>query len=444
MQVKSYLDTSLPRAILRAKQELGNEIIIIESRDVVNHPDYPGKKMVKVTVGLSPEDEKKQVKKWVPPSVNSEERREGQTRHNPSRKDHRTSTYSKVRQEIEAKNPPPKTPPREENQFNDMISNILNRQPKELDKEKNILDEISKLRREITELSKKSEQAAVSAKAQAEQLKGSAQEPLARFPEPYKSIQDFMLEKGVQEDIAYDFINRAFLLKKGKRNVKGGEVLAQLRGEMKEILQPYDFTKVERSKKQRVVLLLGPTGAGKSTAAMKLASHPEIYGKKRVAILSTDPYGPSEALKAFARMSETAVHEEKDIDKTEALLEKYKNKDVLIVDTPGKSPFDPNQLSRLEGFVKRLKPTDIFLVLSVGSDLKDLVLLCANYLLLKPNGIVFTKFDETTQPGKVFSILDVINLPVVSFCDGKKIFIDVHKGEPEYMFKKVLPQNMES
>ena len=92
----------------------------------------------------------------------------------------------------------------------------------------------------------------------------------------------------------------------------------------------------------------------------------------------------------------------------------------------------------MENFIKKLKPTDIFLVLSVGSDLKDLVLLCANYLLLKPTGIAFTKFDETTQPGKVFSILDVISLPVACFGDGKRIFIDLEKGNPQYMYDKIF------
>jgi flagellar biosynthesis GTPase FlhF len=77
-------------------------------------------------------------------------------------------------------------------------------------------------------------------------------------------------------------------------------------------------------------------------------------------------------------------------------------------------------------------------VLSVGSDLKDLVLLCANYLLIKPTGIAFSKFDETTQPGKVFSILDVISLPVVCFSDGKRVFVDIAKGDPQYMYDKIF------
>ena len=72
-----------------------------------------------------------------------------------------------------------------------------------------------------------------------------------------------------------------------------------------------------------------------------------------------------------------------------------------------------------------------------------MVLLCANYLLLKPTGIAFTKFDETTQPGKVFSILDVISLPVACFGDGKRIFIDMEKGNPQYMYDKIFERKIE-
>jgi flagellar biosynthesis GTPase FlhF len=171
---------------------------------------------------------------------------------------------------------------------------------------------------------------------------------------------------------------------------------------------------------------------------MKLASHPDIYGKKDVVIVSTDLYGPSEALKAFSKMTGTTLHEGKQTDEIEGLLKKFKDKEVVILDTPGQSPFTPNHLSKLEEYIKVLKPTDIFLVLSMSTDLKDLFLASAVYLLMKPTGVVFTKFDETTQPGKVFSILEELELPAVSFSEGKRVFIDAEPANVDYLFNKLF------
>jgi len=424
MQVRMYLADSLPKALVKAKTELGSDIVILETKNVVNHPDYPGKRMIQATVGFN-NGQEKEVKKWVPPTVSS------------TKKSNKKKTYPglsskpKVENKPEIKKAEKSKPSKKTNQFDNLISDILTKKPQELEKEKNILDEISLLRTEIKELSKKSD------------FNKKQVESPSELPDVYRYLEDLLKENGISDDMAYSFIKEAYLLLDGKAIVDKEEIITLIKTEMDHLLKPYNFDRQLKNRKQKVILLMGPTGIGKTTIAMKLAAHPDIYGNKNVAIISTDPYGPSEALKSFSRMSGTQIHEEKDIDETENILDKYKSSDVLIVDTPGKSPFAPNQLGKMENFIKRLKPTDIFLVLSVGSDLKDLVLLCANYLLLKPTGIAFTKFDETTQPGKVFSILDVISLPVACFGDGKRIFIDLEKGNPQYMYDKIFESKAE-
>ena len=55
-----------------------------------------------------------------------------------------------------------------------------------------------------------------------------------------------------------------------------------------------------------VVALVGPTGAGKTTTAAKLALHPDAFGQKRVGLLTLDTFrvGAIEQMQAFAEIAE--------------------------------------------------------------------------------------------------------------------------------------------
>lgn len=391
MQVKTIIGESLPDALVKAKQQYGNDIILLESKELKGKNGKAGKKLVQVSISV--EEENRNVRPWTPPSIKVEREKKVET----------------------------VKPDNGQNDFNNAISDILNRRTKEMDQEKKILEELAALRQEITQL---------------QQKKDATKD--AFLPEMFTQFKTLLMEKGVNDKLADYFIKRVYRLLSSEKKVNPRDVLDGLKAEMNRLFDPYTFANGNEPAKQKIILLLGATGVGKSTTAMKIAAHPDLFGKKDAVIISTDPYGPSEALKAFSKMNGTTVFEARNSDEIMVALEKFSSKEVIIVDTPGQSPFAPNHLSKLEEYVKAFKPTDIFLVLSMNTDLKDLFLSCALYLLLKPTGIAFTKFDETTQPGKVFSILEELNLPVVCYGEGKRIFIDVAAPSIDYMFDKIF------
>jgi len=171
---------------------------------------------------------------------------------------------------------------------------------------------------------------------------------------------------------------------------------------------------------------------------MKLAAHPKILANREVAIISTDPYGPSEALKAFSKMSGVTVIEKKRNDELSALLQKLKDYDTVIVDVAGNSPFAPNFVKKMEEYQKIVNPDEIFFVAALNTDLDDLFSAASVYMLLKPTGLLLTKMDESMRIGKFFTLMEELELPVVAFGDGKRIFIDIALPEESYIFEKVF------
>lgn len=399
MKVKTFSGSSLPEAISKAKQEYGDNIILLESKEIPASRTKNGAKVVQVTVSVDAlKKPEKTVNPWTPPKLKS-----------------KTDDPAKT-----AKLPADK---KNGDKFNQVIQDILARKPKEINQEKQILNELSELREQIQQISVKSEP-----------------EDDTVLSDCYTDVLNNLIDKGVQDKLANRLIKRAYQLAEAGADATQNEIEKVVSTELRQLFDGYNFQKISSKKKNKVVLLVGATGVGKTTTAMKLAAHQQVYGKKEVTIISTDLYGPSEALKAFTKMNGTSVLEKKRVDELEELLQKESN-EVTIIDTPGQSPFAPNYLKKLEAYVKAVKPTDIFLVLPMNTDLKDLYLSSALYMLLKPSAILLTKFDETAQPGKVFSILSELNLPVAGYSSGKRIFIDFEMPKVEFVLNKLFDGN---
>lgn len=397
MKVKTFTGSSLSEAIVKAKQEFGSNIILLESKQIPASRTKNGTKLAQITVSVDPEQPvpQKNVEAWAPPRLDTK------------------------RPQVTTA----KSPTKGDNDFNKVIQDILAKKPKVKDQENKILDELASLKDQINQLQA-----------------NTKSEPTDALPAFYSEVRDEMMDKGMQQKLADRLIRRAYSITENGPTAGKQEIIESVIIELKNMFKAYNYKKKAPKKKNKVVLMVGGTGAGKTTSAMKLAAHQEIFGKKEVLVVSTDLYGPTEALKAFSKMNGTEVLDKKRVDELEKLM-KSAEQDVVIVDTPGESPFAPNYLKKLEEYVKAVKPSDIFLVLPMTTDLKDMYLSAALYMLLKPSGIILTKFDETAQPGKLFSIIDELKLPVAGIADGKRIFIDMQMPNADYAIHKLFDMN---
>ncbi len=210
-----------------------------------------------------------------------------------------------------------------------------------------------------------------------------------------------------------------------------------------------------RIQNPKVIALVGPTGVGKTTTLAKLATHPGLYGRRRVALVSADTYriAAVEQLKTFAAIANIpmeAVYRPSDMRRA---IERFSDREVILIDTAGRSQNDRGQLNDLAAFMDYAQPDEVHLVLAINTRLDDQLDVISKFSVAGPKHLIFTKLDETTSYGMILNVCfnlsnreqepgkRVGNLPVSLMTCGQNVPDDVVPPTPSQMVRLVCERN---
>ncbi|MFA4946090.1 MAG: signal recognition particle receptor subunit alpha [Candidatus Micrarchaeia archaeon] len=175
------------------------------------------------------------------------------------------------------------------------------------------------------------------------------------------------------------------------------------------------------------VLLCGLFGAGKTTAAGKLAQFYSSRGLK-VALIACDVHRPAafEQLEQLAKQSRAGFYGEKgekDAVKIcrNALTRLEKDYDVLVLDSAGRSAFDDELVAELVNVNGAFKPDDRFLV--VSADVGQVAGKQAQEFdkAVGLTGVIVTKMDGSGKGGGALSSVSVSGARIAFIGTGEKL-----------------------
>lgn len=177
----------------------------------------------------------------------------------------------------------------------------------------------------------------------------------------------------------------------------------------------------------RRVVLVGPTGVGKTTTIAKLAGRMVIQEKKKVGLITIDTYriGAVEQLKTYADIIKIPFQVVFNLNDMERALEKLKECDVILIDTTGRNSKNIMQLSELRSYIEKADTDNINLVISATTKNKDMDNIISGYKALNYKNLIITKLDETTTYGSLLNAMDSSKKPINYVTTGQTVPDDI-------------------
>lgn len=194
---------------------------------------------------------------------------------------------------------------------------------------------------------------------------------------------------------------------------------------------------------ERVVVLVGPTGVGKTTTVAKLASIASLVEGRKVALVTMDTYrvGGVDQLRRYAALIGIPCSVASDGPSFRAALETHQDADLVLVDTAGRSPRQPGSIASLgEALAGGGEPAQVLLLVGAATRLLELEVTLRRYAELEPNGLIVTKTDEAVGGGAVIEACVRSHLPVSFMCTGQRVPEDIVEATAPRLAAFVLGQ----
>jgi flagellar biosynthesis protein FlhF len=184
---------------------------------------------------------------------------------------------------------------------------------------------------------------------------------------------------------------------------------------------------ISKAKMEGSVVLVGPTGVGKTTTIAKLAGRLSLIEKKKVGLITIDTYriGAVEQLKTYADIMNIPFKVVFTMKEMDTAMKSMKDCDVVLIDTTGRSSKNTMQISELRAFVEKVNTDNIHLVISCTTKNKDVTSIIEGYKTLNYKNIIITKLDETSTYGSILNILDISKKPLTFITTGQNVPDDI-------------------
>jgi flagellar biosynthesis protein FlhF len=258
------------------------------------------------------------------------------------------------------------------------------------------------------------------------------------LPEALGRLAERMENVGLERTLIDALVQQLFEEMGGKAlgdRVKVGERAASLL--IKRMPKCRD---IKVGRRRKVIGFFGAAGAGKSTAAAKIAAGFAMKGDYRIVLVSADDrrVGALDQARAFAQaigVSLEVAYEEEEIG---SILERHAQAQLVLVDPAGCGPLDQRGRERQRRLFEVAGADEVQVVIDAKSSLDHMLDQIEASETFAQRRLLFTKMDEVGRAGGVLSAAAASQIATSYFTVGPGVPGEIEAGNLSRLVSKMM------
>ena len=264
---------------------------------------------------------------------------------------------------------------------------------------------------------------------------------IANFAPVLVNLYQRLVDQELSEDLAQDIVLRV----NGELGVNGAEnyelVREYVRKHLQELITVTGPPKLS-SGRCKSIFLIGPTGVGKTTTLAKLAANYCLVEHKKVALVTVDTFRVAAIpqLRTYADIIGVPLEVVYTPAELTEALGRCGEKDLVLIDTPGGSPRNSNQLELLKEYVDGAETKEVYLAVASPTKYRDMLEVYQRFSITRIDGLLFTKIDETSRYGPLVNLLNQTKTRLTYLTTGQNVPSDIELADSVKMADLLLAE----
>lgn len=377
MKVKKFIAATMPEAMQQIRSKLGNDAVILQSKEVKDGGflGFFKKRQVEVVAALDPQPQ---------PAKNKQ--RKGQSNERVEKSNKLSTIYEQTH------------PEQREN--------------------KQIIEEINHLKKIL----------------QAQQTEERT------FPLDYQMFYKYLLEQEVDDELAIRLIEKTKQSLDTLPEVKVNDIYAKLKKLITKEFKHHTLSGIQPSTKIVQLIGPTGVGKTTTLAKLAAHSLMEQHKKVGFITIDTYRIAAIDQLKTYARILEVPFEVAYSLEDYKQAVQKLSHLDLIFVDTAGRNFREENYVTELTKYITALDNTEVFLVTSLTAKHANIQFAYEQFAHIPNKKLIFTKIDETRQYGSLLNIGSKEHVDLAYITNGQDVPHDIIQPEASMLSDYIMSE----